>query len=101
MTHVFALLQYFNKDFTQTYLKNHISTKPKKIRVYCGPWSKRVNIKMGSENMALLTTKWMSVVAHEAFEIGTLVAFRFRISRTGRLQLFVDEIYPCHVCANK
>ena len=91
-----VLQQGFNKDLPQ---EVHLN-KAQKIRVYCGPWSKRVSIKLDTDKQAILTTKWMSVVAHEAFEIGTVVTFRFRHSTTGRLLLYVEELYPCHVCAN-
>ena len=92
-------MQYFNKDFTETYLKNYISEKPKNIRVSCGGWTVRVKIKMGVSSQALLTTKWLRVVEHEVLEPGNIVIFRFRKSPTGRLRLDVEEIYPCQACA--
>ena len=96
-SYIFALLQYFNKDFTKTYLKKYFTRTGYLMRVYYSKAHKmeEVRMKMDKANKhAILTSDWMTVVDAQLYGEGDVLMFWFRRTTEGSLKMYVDRIMP-------
>ena len=94
---MFACLQYFNKEFTKSYLKRYLTKAGYDMKVYynqAGSLKRvRINLDMGKK-YAFMTSHWMEVVEAENYEEGEFLMFWFRRASEGGLKCYVDRISP-------
>ena len=95
MLHVASQFQYFNKEFTSTYLKKYVSRTGYDILVHYNKNrnGEAVKFKLGKDRkQAILTSNWMNVVDGQKlkFKEGDVIMFWFRRASHNILKVYVD-----------
>ena len=90
----FLSLQYFNLQYTQTYLESRLTTAGKDVKVFYakGKNSAEVRMLLGKDGKAIMTSGWLSVAEAQKWEVGDILMFRFRSHGASSLKVVIEKI---------
>ena len=90
----FLSLQYFNLQYTQTYLERRLTTYGRDVKVFYAKGKKpaEVRMKLGEDGKAIMTSGWRSVTETQKWEVGDILMFRFRSHGASSLKVVIDKI---------